>query len=215
MTKRRPRWIYIVNWDDYQHGHKRGYPWFKVYHELLHNDRFLRLTAADRGILICLFMCASESGDGRVSADSTLLARRLNVRRVSLEPLIHAGFIELRASKALSKRSPTASTESDEQTDREVPKEDQSPPSLRAVGADHEIKDEKISDPVRESIHRLMEDLPDKDNGTLGRLVKLAKNGASQAFFEDARAALKEVRADSPSRYACQVIENRLKLVPK
>lgn len=110
MTKR-PRWIYIVNWAYYQHGHKRGYPWFKVYHELLHNDRFLRLTLADRGLFQCLLMCASESGDGRVSADSTLLARRLNVRRVSLEPLIHAGFIEVCASKAPSSRQQSASTD--------------------------------------------------------------------------------------------------------
>jgi hypothetical protein len=107
----RTKWVYIVNWDYYQHGHKRGHPWFKVYHELLHNDRFLRLTAADRGTLMCLLMCISESGDGRVSADSKLLARRLNVRRVSLEPLVQAGFIQVRASKSLSQREHAASTE--------------------------------------------------------------------------------------------------------
>lgn len=112
MTKPpKAKWVYIVNWSYYQHGHKRGHPWFKVYHELLHNDRFLRLTAADRGVLLCLLMCASESGDGRVSADSTLLGRRLNVRRVSLEPLIQAGFIQVRASKALSTREQSATTE--------------------------------------------------------------------------------------------------------
>jgi hypothetical protein len=104
-------YIYITNWDHYQHGHKRGYPWFKMYPELLHNDRFLRLSLAERGLFECLLMCASESGDGRVSAERTMLGRRLNVRRVSLEPLIQAGFIEVRATRALSERSQAASTD--------------------------------------------------------------------------------------------------------
>ena len=151
---KKPRWIYIVNWDDYQHGHKRGYPWFKVYHELLHNDRFLRLTAADRGILICLFMCASESGDGRVSADSKLLARRLNVRRVSLEPLIQAGFIKVRASKALSKRERDARAEVDSSLrEEEQTRASASEPQAAAVARVPKVPrstTSDIPDPVRD-----------------------------------------------------------------
>lgn len=137
-------WIYIVNWDYYQHGHKRGYPWFKMYHELLHNDRFLRLTLADRGLLECLLMCASESGDGRVSADRTLLARRLNVRRVSLEPLIQAGFIKVRASKALSTREQGASTDRESLLRKDRTRASASSPRAARVARLEEV------DPVRD-----------------------------------------------------------------
>jgi hypothetical protein len=125
-------YIYITNWDHYQHGHKRGYPWFKMYPELLHNDRFLRLSLAERGLFECLLMCASESGDGRVSAERTMLGRRLNVRRVSLEPLIQAGFIEVRATRALSERSQAAST--DREGSKE-PKRESAASSARRNGA--------------------------------------------------------------------------------
>lgn len=91
-----------------------------------------------------------------------------------------------------------------------IPKEDQSSPSL--VATDHlEIKDQTIRPGTAASIERLLARLPDADKGTVGRLVKFAKNGASQADFEDARAALAEVGARSPSRYACHVIAERLK----
>ena len=40
-----------------------------------------------------------------MSADRTLLARQLNVRRVSLEPLIKAGFIKVLRTKRVRKRT--------------------------------------------------------------------------------------------------------------
>lgn len=73
-----------------------------------------------------------------------------------------------------------------------------------------EINDKTISPSVAASIERLTERLTDRDPGTLGRLVKLAKAGASQADFEDARAALGEITPASPSRYACHIVQKRL-----
>jgi hypothetical protein len=97
-------YIYVKNWRKYQHGNA-GLPWHKVYGALLHDDAYCELTLADRGTLHGLWMLASLTGDGRVSASRTYLARHLNVRRVSLEPLIQAGWIEIRLDKAESKSS--------------------------------------------------------------------------------------------------------------
>lgn len=94
------------------------------------------------------------------------------------------------------------------------PKEGQSIASLVRL-SDHQINDQNLSPAVRDSIERLMEALGDADKGTAGRLVRLAHRGASQAHFEDARVALADVSAKSPSRYACRIIENRLKPAPK
>ncbi len=88
-------YIYVRNWDKRQHHKYESPPWHKVYNNLLHDDDYLGLTAADRGVLHALWMLASVSGDGRLNADSKSLARHLNVRRVSLEPLVRAGFIEI------------------------------------------------------------------------------------------------------------------------
>lgn len=90
-----------------------------------------------------------------------------------------------------------------------IPKEDQSSPSLAAT--DHlTIKDKTINPGTAASMERLLERLTDADQGTAGRLVKLAKRGACQADFEDARASVLELAPKSPSRYACHVIEERL-----
>jgi hypothetical protein len=103
--------IYVRNWKKRQHHKYESPPWHKVYNNLLHDDDYLSLSAADRGVLHALWMLASVSGDGRVSANSKSLARRLNVRRVSLEPLIQAGFIEVFDTKRVREESESVTTE--------------------------------------------------------------------------------------------------------
>jgi hypothetical protein len=103
--------IYVRNWKKRQHHKYESPPWHKVYNNLLHDDDYLSLTAADRGVLHAIWMLASVSGEGRLSADSKSLARRLNVRRVSLEPLIQAGFIEVFDTKRVRGESESVTTE--------------------------------------------------------------------------------------------------------
>lgn len=92
-------YIYVTHWEQIQGRRDRNDPWHKVYNELLRHDEYCSLSLADRGTLHGLWMLASSTGDGRVTSSRTFLARQLNVRRVSLEPLINAGFIEIRAAK--------------------------------------------------------------------------------------------------------------------
>ena len=104
-------WITIPKWRSFQHYQNRDPIWIKNYRELLHKEEYLCLSASDRGVLHGIWLCISESGDCRLSADPKSLARRLNVRRVSLEPLIDAGFIKVRASKGLAPRYQPATPE--------------------------------------------------------------------------------------------------------
>lgn len=104
-------YIYVKNWRRRQHHKYDSPPWHKVYHSTLHDDDYLRLSHADRGLLHDLWSLASLAGDGRVSADRTFLARQLNVRRVSLDPLIEAGFIEILSTKRVRDESESVTTE--------------------------------------------------------------------------------------------------------
>ena len=89
-------YIYVPNWDEFQHYKERTTPaWIKCYRSLLHDDDYLALTLAERGLLHCVWLLVADRGQGRVKADLKLLSRLLNVRRVSLEPLIQAGFITI------------------------------------------------------------------------------------------------------------------------
>ncbi len=104
-------YIYVKNWNQFQHYKGRDPVWIKLYRALVDEDDYLRLTLADRGLLHDIWKLTALAGNGRVSANRKSLGRRLNVRRVSLEPLIRAGFIEVRASKADSKLLARCSTE--------------------------------------------------------------------------------------------------------
>ncbi len=104
-------YIYVRNWQKRQHHKYESPPWHKVYNSLLTDDDYLSLSAADRGVLHALWMLTSLSGDGRLSANSKSLARRLNVRRVSLEPLIQAGFIEVLGTKRVRDGYESVTTE--------------------------------------------------------------------------------------------------------
>jgi hypothetical protein len=93
-------YIYITNWEQFQGRRDRNDPWHKVYNDLLRHDAYIDLTLAQRGLLHGIWMLASSTGDGRVRYTRRTLGRHLNATRVSLEPLIDAGFIEIRAAKA-------------------------------------------------------------------------------------------------------------------
>lgn len=132
-----PGYVYIVNWERYQHPDAvrstNGMPWLKLYVDLLGNDDWLGLSPADRTLLNGLWMLTGRYGNGRVRADSGWLNAQLKIRKGSLERLNHAGFIEIRASKAASRHaSNLASTEGEERSYDLSKKE-----NARANGAPH------------------------------------------------------------------------------
>jgi hypothetical protein len=216
-------YIIVRNWRKRQHHKYDSPPWHKVYNSTLRDDDYLSLSAADRGVLHGLWTLASLSGDGRVSADRKFLARQLNVRRVSLEPLIQAGFIEITATKRLRVENESVTTETESETEQEsttdqstLPPKGQPTPSSKPAlelihSTDHEEINAKDIDPdTRFAIEHLLTALTDQDDGTIGRLVTLARKGAGPADFHDARQAVTTTTPRSPSRVACTTIENRL-----
>jgi len=101
-------YLYVRNWDQFQHYKKRNPPWIKLYVDLLHDDDYLALDPADRCLLQTVWMLSARHGNGRVRADQRALMAASNLshgqRSRNLERLIQAGFLELRASKALAPR---------------------------------------------------------------------------------------------------------------
>lgn len=100
-------WIYIPNWEKhYAHPQKTRrdppLPWIKNMTALISRDDYISLSASDRGLLHGIWMLVGVHGNGRVSARVAYLKRQLHVRIVSLDPLIHAGFIEVRDTRAIS-----------------------------------------------------------------------------------------------------------------
>jgi len=94
-------WIIVPNWERFQHYKDRDPSWIKVYTSLLHNDDWLALTDAQKGLLLTIWLeFASAHRSLRVSRLPTL-SRPVNVAR-TLKSLSDAGFIELSASKPLA-----------------------------------------------------------------------------------------------------------------
>jgi len=95
------RWIIVPHWNRFQHYTDRNPPWIKTYTELLHNDDWLALTDAQRGVLLTIWLeFAASCGQLRVSRMS-LKVRSQTLQR-NLEVLNHAGFIRVVASKPLA-----------------------------------------------------------------------------------------------------------------
>lgn len=97
-----PGYIYIPNWDEFQHYHDRDPVWIKLYLRLLDKDEYRALTMSQRGLLHDIWILVARAGNGRLVASPRTLSGQLGTRVRHLEPLIHAGFIEVRASKLLA-----------------------------------------------------------------------------------------------------------------
>lgn len=97
------RYIEIRNWDKFQHKdvwRKSGGrpPWIKAYTALLHDDDWLGLSDAQRGILLGLWLMYASAGRSvyETSARHLLSTNKASSRHFlgNLEALCDAGFIE-------------------------------------------------------------------------------------------------------------------------
>lgn len=103
-------YIYVKNWETFQHYGDRRPIWIKNYVALLDDDEYLALDASSRALLHGLWMLVARTSNGRLVASRSRIATLLGLRRCNLEPLIHAGFIEICASKAASNRASKAAS---------------------------------------------------------------------------------------------------------
>lgn len=103
-------YVWIPNWDSFQHYKDRNPPWIKNHVQLLDHDAYMNLSGHLRGILHSTWMAYARSAR-RLPGDTLTLTRRLGIKvsRRDLAALNQAGFIELVASDVLAERLQAAS----------------------------------------------------------------------------------------------------------
>lgn len=114
-------YIYVKNWDTFQHYGDRRPIWIKNYVALLDNDEYLGLDASSRALLHGLWLLVARTSNGRLSVSRSRIATLLGLRRCNLEPLIQAGFIEIRASKAASNHASKAASPEEKRKEKNPP----------------------------------------------------------------------------------------------
>lgn len=92
-----PARFHVKGWEKHQHYKSRRPPWIKLHRTLLDDKDFHRLHVASRALAPMLWLLASESMDGTVTADPHDLAFQLrrSVDEVieAVKPLLAAGFL--------------------------------------------------------------------------------------------------------------------------
>jgi hypothetical protein len=148
------RWIVVPNWDKFQHYKDRDPPWIKLYRDLLHKDEWLDLPLAARGLLTGIWLAYAEwNGRLRVSDLRTVMGHTRDTHG-TLQRLVDAGFVEVRASTRQTDSVATQQTETD--TPCGVPAE-QTPENPLAARLLREIRDAdtRTAQAVRRFQHRL------------------------------------------------------------
>lgn len=88
-------YIRICDWEKFQHYKKRNPPWIKLHISLLDNEAFECLHNDSKVLLVCLWLFAARKGNGEIPSNLSYLQRKLPLhKKVKLQPLIDAGFIE-------------------------------------------------------------------------------------------------------------------------
>jgi len=117
-------WLYIKNWDKFQHYKKRTTPpWIKLHRTLLVDPLFSSLSDRDKAHLM-LIWCFASNYDGAVPNDRAFLRRRLGLKTdPNLEILIEQGWLVENASAVLAPCYQDASLEVEEKRKEEKRRE--------------------------------------------------------------------------------------------
>ena len=122
-------YISVRNWRKFQHydPEKRVPPWIKNHTELMDTDEYLDLSGNQRAVLHGLWLEYAKSRC-QLSENTASISRRLGLRvtKRTLDALVHAGFIEIVASKELADGYHDASPEVEVEVEKE--KETPKPP---------------------------------------------------------------------------------------
>jgi len=89
-------YLKVKNWEEYQHYKDRNPPWIKLHVRLLNDRQFSSLSLASRGLLMQLWILASEH-DGQVPNDLEEIKFRLrdsSIKAENLNHLIDKGFLD-------------------------------------------------------------------------------------------------------------------------
>jgi hypothetical protein len=96
-------WIVVRNWDKFQHYSERRPVWIKLYTDINSSDEWLELSTAARGMLTTIWAEYARSG-GHLRVEKCMQLCGKSARSAHIDSLIHAGFIQVVASKPLAQR---------------------------------------------------------------------------------------------------------------
>jgi len=85
----------VKNWSEYQHYRDRCPPWIKLHTKILNDRKFAMLSCASRGLLMQLWILASEK-DGTIPNDLNEIKFRLRdntIKQTDVNLLIEKGFL--------------------------------------------------------------------------------------------------------------------------
>ena len=93
---------HIHNWEKWQsyRNDRDQPPWIKLHREVLRNPEWVKMSDAERGQLVSIWMLAADS-EGLVPADEQLIARLCYMTEpLSVEKLMDCGFVDRDAKLA-------------------------------------------------------------------------------------------------------------------
>ena len=87
------KYFSVKNFDNFQHGHRRAFPWVKIYKTLLDDYDFLSLPDDLKYVFIGLILLSSKAGI-KLPLDANYLKTRLGFQgRLNLTPLFERGML--------------------------------------------------------------------------------------------------------------------------
>ena len=114
-------YIRVRNFDQLQHYKERDPPWIKLYHRMLDEYAFARLSDAGKWHLVGIFLLASRCGN-RIAADAKWVGKKIGASTiVDLAALETAGFLEpADDAPAACKQPASPETEAETETEAEA-----------------------------------------------------------------------------------------------
>jgi len=123
------KYLKVKNWEEYQHYKDRNPPWIKLHVRILKDRQFISLSRASRGLLMQLWILASED-EGRVPYDLDEIQFQLRddtIKLNDLNVLIDKGFLKNCKQPLADASEGYSETETETETETEEEKEPQPP----------------------------------------------------------------------------------------
>ena len=143
----------VKNWNQYQHYKDRDPPWIKLHVKLLNDRDFMSLSFASKGLLMLLWILASEN-EGKIPFDLDAIKFRLHdksIREKDINLLIEKGFLLgcKQPQADASKRYSETETETETETENRILSETEIPfltIPLKGKDSAYSITEEKIKE---------------------------------------------------------------------
>ena len=135
-------YLKVKNWEEYQHYKDRNPPWIKLHVRILKDRKFISLSSASRGLLMQLWILASEHG-GEIPYDLDEIQFQLRDDTVTMDQLnvlIDKGFLKNCKQELARATTMQADAVPETETETETEEEKEPPPSAGPFFSDEQVK---------------------------------------------------------------------------